>query len=71
MVKVSEVLALYGRTTGNLSHQLGETSVGKSSRYPKDSNGNKQRDNKELPEKKAVSLKWRAVVITAKIAGHV
>lgn len=50
-MKVSEVLALYGRTAGNLSHQPGETAVGKSSRYPKDSDGSKQRDNKELLEK--------------------
>lgn len=56
MVKVSDVLAPYGRTIGNLSHQPGEMSVGESSRFLRSSNRNKQRGNKELLEKKAVSL---------------
>lgn len=43
MVKASDVLAPYGKTVGNLFHQPGEMSVGKSFRYLKNSNGNKMR----------------------------
>lgn len=60
-MKALDGLAPSDRTIGVLSHQPGERSVGKSSRYLKNSNGNKQRGNKkwykELLEKKAVSLK--------------